>query len=196
MRLGRVADDACQEIEPHWRQRALPQVARRLALADEAPVLRRDRACIPAVGQVIDRAACNRIAVEDRPFDGGDAPVPRQQRRVIADAAQPRACKGLVADARMRVRGDDQVGSVRYRDSRNDLRILEHVHRYAGCLPRQRETVIGGGRHYLGDVDTVLRQRIEYERAEISRSDQRAFHESDRPFEFVDGRKNTPQSSQ
>jgi hypothetical protein len=86
-----MADDAGEQVEPHRRERPFPQLARRFAAADEAPVLRRDRARVPAVGEVIDRAAGDGVALEDRPLDRGDAAVARQQRRVVADAAQLRS---------------------------------------------------------------------------------------------------------
>ena len=89
--LRRVPNDARQQVEPHQGERTFPQFARGLALSDEAPVLRGDRARIPAVGEVIDGAARDRIAFEDRPFDRRDATVARQQRQVVADPAQTRA---------------------------------------------------------------------------------------------------------
>ena len=135
--LARVPDDLRQQLEAHRRERALPQVARGLALADEAPVLRGDRAGVPAVGEVVDGAARDRVALEDRPLDGGDAAVPRQQRRVVADAAQARARERLVADARVRVRGDDEVGALRDRVARDELRVLEHVDRHARLRARR-----------------------------------------------------------
>ena len=61
---------------------------RGLALLDEDPFLGGDRAGIHPVGEVIDGAAGDRVAFPDGPFDRGDAAVPRQQRGVIADAAE------------------------------------------------------------------------------------------------------------
>ena len=165
--LRRVTHDARQQVEAHRRERALPQVARALALGDEAPVLRGDRTRIPARSEVVDGAAGNRVAFEDRPFDGGDAAMAWQQRRVIADAAQPRARERRVADARMRVRRDDQVGAVGDRVGRNRLRIFEDVHRHAAGGRRECHTVVRCGRHDLRDVDAILHQRIEHQRTEI-----------------------------
>jgi hypothetical protein len=48
--------------------------------------------------------------------------MPRQQRRVIADAAKARAGERFVADARVRVRGDDQIGAIGNRVAGNDAR--------------------------------------------------------------------------
>src|SRR5215813_14553506 len=56
-----------EQLEAHRRQRALPKVARSLALQHEAPVLRGDRAAVHGVGEMIDRPAGDRIALEDRP---------------------------------------------------------------------------------------------------------------------------------
>ena len=86
---ARVADGTAQQRQPHRRQRPLPQFARGLALLDEAPVLGCDGAGIPAVGQVVDRTASHRVAFEYGPLDCRNAAVARQQRWVIADAAQP-----------------------------------------------------------------------------------------------------------
>jgi hypothetical protein len=64
--VARMADDAAEQRQAHRRQLALPQLARRLAARDEAPVLRGDRSGVPAVGEVVDRTAGDRVALEDR----------------------------------------------------------------------------------------------------------------------------------
>ena len=158
-----VAHNLGQELEAHRRQRAFPQLARRLAFGDEAPVLRGDGARVPAVGQVIDGASRDRVAFLDRPFHGRDAAMPRQQRRVIADAAQARVGQRLVAHARVRVRGDDEIRARGDGFSRHDLRILEHVDFDPGRLRRERQPVVRGRRDDARKLDPfLLAQRLEH----------------------------------
>ena len=175
--IARMADDAGEQVEPHRRQRPLPQLARRFAPRDEAPVLRRDGAGVPAVGEVIDRAAGDRVALEDRPFHRGDAAVARQQRRVVADAAQARARERLVADPGMGVGGDDQLGADGNRLARNDLLVGKHVHRHAGGLRREREPVVAGGDDDHRELDArLLAQGLEHRGTEVAGADESAFH--------------------
>src|SRR5438270_10983209 len=106
----RVTDDPADQLESHRRQGALPQLARGFALLDEAPLLRGDRARVHPFRQVVNRSAGNGIAFLDRPFDRGDAAMTWQQRRVIANAAEPRVRESFAADARVTVCGDDEIG--------------------------------------------------------------------------------------
>src|SRR6202035_5600279 len=83
MGLG-VVDDLAEQFLAERGQRTLPQLPRRLALFDETPFLRGDGAGIHAVGEMVERAARDRIAFPDGPFHGRDAAVPRQQRGMVA----------------------------------------------------------------------------------------------------------------
>src|SRR5579864_9269579 len=60
-----VIDHVGQQLEAERGQRTLPEFAGGLALLDEAPVLGGDGAGVHAVGEVIDRAAGDRIAFLD-----------------------------------------------------------------------------------------------------------------------------------
>ena len=149
-----------------------------LALGDEAPVLRGDRARVPAVGQVIDRSAGDRIALEDRPLDRGDAAMARQQRRVIADAAQARARERLVAHARVRVRGDDEVGALRRspRRERSSDSSSTCTGMPAACAASASRSSAAGATTRAMSKPPVLAQCLEHRGAEIARSHQCAFH--------------------
>ena len=87
MGLG-VIDDIGKEFLAERGQRALPELAGGFALFDEYPLLRRDRAGIHPVREVIDGAACDRVTFLDGPFHRGDAAVPRQPRRVLSHTAE------------------------------------------------------------------------------------------------------------
>ena len=172
-----MADDAGEEVEPHRRQRPLPQLARRFAASDEAPVLGRDRTRVPAVGKVVDRAAGDRVALEDRPFHRGDAPMARQQGRVVADTAEARARERLVADPGMGVRGDDELGAFGNRVARDDLLVDQHVNRHARGLRRDREPVVQGGDDDRRELDPgLLAQGLEHRGTEVAGADESAFH--------------------
>src|SRR5882757_10222066 len=82
-----VVNDLAEQFLTERRQRTLPKFAGGLALFDENPLLRGDRAGVHAVGELVDGAAGDRIAFLDGPFDRGDAAVPGEQRGMIADAA-------------------------------------------------------------------------------------------------------------
>ena len=174
--IARMADDAGEQVQPHRRQRPLPQLARRLAAPDEAPVLRRDRARVPAVSEVVDRAAGDRVAFEDRPFDRGDAAVARQQRRVVADAAEARARERLVADAGMRVGGDDEVGALGNRVAERSSCRRARAPARRPPAPRRR-----AGRRRGNDdrreLDAgLLAQGLEHRGAEVAGADESTFH--------------------
>ena len=78
--IARMADDAGEQGQTHRRQRPFPELAAPIRPADQAPVLRRDRACVPAVSEVIDRAAGDRVAFENRPLTAAMPRWARQQR--------------------------------------------------------------------------------------------------------------------
>ena len=76
---------------------------------------------------------------------------------MIADAAQARTRERVVADARMRVRGDDQVGVFGDRAAfGHEPGIFDHVHGEAGLTARHGQTIIGGRRHDAGNLDAVF----------------------------------------
>src|SRR3569833_3899379 len=103
-----VIDDVAQQLEAERCQCALPQFAGGFALLDEAPFLSGDGARIHALGEMIDRAAGDRVTLPDGPFDGRDAPVSRQQRWMIADAAEFGGADGFLAHPGVAVRGNNQ----------------------------------------------------------------------------------------
>src|SRR5260370_39618072 len=80
-----VVDHLTQKLLAERRQRAFPQLPRSFALFDETPLLRADGAGAPAVGEMVDGAAGDRIAFADFPFDRRNAAMPRPQRGGIAD---------------------------------------------------------------------------------------------------------------
>src|SRR5207253_1513053 len=121
-----VVDDFTEKLQAEWRERALPQFPGGLALLDEAPLLGGDRATVHEIGKMVHGAAGDRIAFPDGPFHRSDAAVARQQRGMIADAAQPGRGKGSPADARMAVRRHDQVGAASDFGSCNDFGISLH----------------------------------------------------------------------
>jgi hypothetical protein len=102
--------------------------------------------------------------------------MPWQQRGVVADAAETRSRECFVADARMRMRRDDDIRARGDGIGRHQLRILQHVYRYAGGLRRHRNPVVGCGGDHASDVDAFLPQRLEHRRAEIARSHQCDLH--------------------
>ena len=126
---------ACQDRPAASSARPIGASARsrgsraRLALFHEAPVLRGDGARVHPVGQVIDRAAGDRR----RPRVSS---IRRRRCRDGAAAATgwkpmpPRRAAGerLAADARVAVRGDDEVGPFGDRVGRDELRIVVHLH--------------------------------------------------------------------
>ena len=181
--LRRMANHAGQQRKAHRRERTLPQLARGLAFGDEAPVLRGNGPRVPAIGEVIHRPSRDRIPLHDRPLDRGDPAMPRQQRRMVADAAEAGPRERLVADPRMRVRCDDEIGAVGDRLARHDLRVLQHVQRHASGLRRLREPVVHRRHHDLRDVDAVPAQRLERRRPEISGSHQSDLHRTSRASE-------------
>ena len=102
---------------------AAPTARAPIRRGDEAPVLRGDGAGVPAIGQVIDRAARDRIALEG-PLHGGDAAMARQQRRVVADAAEPRLASASSLTRACVCAADDQFGAVGDLGARHVLRIV------------------------------------------------------------------------
>ena len=72
-------------------------------------LLRGDRAAVDGVVQPVDGAAGDRVAHVDRPADGVAAAVAGQERRVIADRAEPRLEPGLAPDEVVAVRANDQI---------------------------------------------------------------------------------------
>src|SRR5438270_10135397 len=86
--LAGVANDARDEVEAHRRERTFPELAAAFTLADEAPFLRRDGTRIQSFRQMIDGTAGDGVAFAYGPLDRGDAPMARQQRRMIANPAQ------------------------------------------------------------------------------------------------------------
>ena len=171
-----VTNDPGQEVETHRCERAFPQLAGRLALDDEAPVLRGDGARVHGVGEMIDRASRNRIAFQDRPFHCGDAAMPWQQRRMVADATQTRPSQRLPADPCVRVRGHDELGPVGDRIARHILGIFEQVDGHFGLLRRKRQPVIGGRRNHTRDFSAVVAQGFEHLGPEKTGPDQCALH--------------------
>ncbi len=171
-----VIDRLRQQLEAERRQRTLPQLAGGLALFDEAPVLHHDRAGIHAVGEVIDRAARDRIAFADGPFHRGNAAMARQERRVITDAAEFRGGKCLAADAGVAVGGDDQIGRGRDFRGGHDLRIGLHGDLDIRLAGRGRQAIIAIVHHDARDAKTVLMQHVENDHAEMAGADERDPH--------------------
>ena len=79
------------------------------------------------------------------------APSGSEARTRLFDAAEARARQRLVADARMGVGSDDQLGAFGNGLTRHDLRIGQHVQRQPLLLRRQRLLhcwhVVGKGVH-------------------------------------------------
>ena len=71
-----VKDDVSEQLLAERGQRPLPEFARGLSLPDEYPLLRGDGAGIHPVGEVVDGAAGDWVALLDGPFDRGDAAMP------------------------------------------------------------------------------------------------------------------------
>src|SRR5437660_5984833 len=171
-----VTRDSADQIETYRCQRALPQLPRRFALLDETPFLRGDRAGIHPFRQMVNRAARNGIALLDRPLDRGDAAVARQQRRVIADSAEPRARERFAADTRMGVRSYDEVGSSRNRRSGNDLGIGRHIHVDACRSCRVGKPIVIRRHDDAQDRDALFAQNGEGSRAKPFQANERDFH--------------------
>ena|GEM_PF-6159615 len=82
--------------------------------------------------------------------------MPGQQRRVIADAAQARPRKRIVAHPRVRVRGDDEIGAFGNGVSGHDPGVVEHMQGNAGCARRLRQPVIVGRGDDAAELDALL----------------------------------------
>src|SRR3954452_13263560 len=70
-----ASDDLGEQAQAERRQCALPQFTGGFTLLDEDPVLRRDRAGVHAIGEVVDGTASDRVALLDSPFDCRHAAV-------------------------------------------------------------------------------------------------------------------------
>src|SRR5215218_4307882 len=80
-----MLDHLAEKAQAHGGERPAPQAAGVVLRIDEAPILGRDEAAVEVVAEVVDAAAGDRIAALDRPFDGGDAAMARQEGGVVAD---------------------------------------------------------------------------------------------------------------
>ena len=169
--------DFSEQGQTHRRQRPFPQLTRGFAFFDEAPVLRGDGASVPAVSQVVDRTTGNRVALQNGPLNRSNAPMPGQQRGVITDAAQASPRQRLVADARVRVRGDDEVGAFRNGVPRHDFGVVEHMQRHPRRNGRQCQPVIGRRGDDAGELNAFFfAKRLKYRGSEKTGTDQCAFH--------------------
>jgi hypothetical protein len=167
-----VVDHFAEKLLAERRQRALPQLPGRFTLLDETPLLGGDRAGVHAIGEMVDGAAGDRIAFTDGPFDGRNAAVPRQQRRVIADASELCHGKGFPADAGVAVRGHDQIGTIS--DLRGDYQLVIGLHddldfRGTG---RRGKPVFGVGHDDPDDLDAMPPQHIKCRHAEMAGADE------------------------
>ena len=166
-----VADHPHQEPQPHRSERPPPERSGVVVGVDEAPLLRRDRAFVHAVGEVVDRAAGDRIAAFHRPLDRRDAAVPRQERRVIADRGFRRLGARLRRDEGVGMGRQHHVDRVRDVGGDDPARAAEHDERHAGGAGRGRELV------FLLEPDDrevvpFLAEKPEHLRPEPARSDQ------------------------
>jgi hypothetical protein len=167
-----VVDDFAEKLLAERRQRALPQLPGRFPLLDETPLLGGDRAGVHAIGEMVDGAAGDRIAFTDGPFDGRNAAVPRQQRRVIADASELCRGKGFPADAGVAVRGHDQIGTIS--DLRGDYQLVIGLHDDldSGGTGRRGKPVFGVGHDDPDDLDAMPPQHIKCRHAEMAGADE------------------------
>jgi hypothetical protein len=99
-----------------------------------------------------------------------------QQRRMIADASQARACKRLLADPRVGMRGHDEFGPVGNRCPGYILRVLQQVDRHIGRFGGERKPVVCRWRNDAPDVGTVGAQNFEHRGPEKPGPDQGASH--------------------
>ena len=155
-----------------WRQRPLPQLARGLALLDETPFLRSDGAGVHAIGEVIDRAAGDWVALLDGPFDRRDTAVPGQQRGVIADAAEPGCRQRFLADPGMAVRCDDQLSPFGDFGGNDKFWIGLHDDVDPGRFRGGGEAVFTICHDDPRDLDPVLAQHVERGRTEMAGADE------------------------
>ena len=132
-------------------------------------------AIVPARIQVVNRAAGNRITRQQRPLDGGNPPVTRQQRGVVADRPDACARQRLGRDKGVGVRRHDQVAVFFQRLAGHFAWALQHGQGQAGLLRGQCQPVVGGVGHHPHDLMAIFQQLGQYRRAKIARADQGAF---------------------
>src|SRR5262249_34215882 len=134
------------------------------------------RARVHALREMVDRAAGDRIAFAYCPFDRGDTAMPRQQRGMVADAAEARLRERFLADAGVSVGGDDEIGPVEDRRSRHEHAVVED-HDIEPCrLARLRQPVVGVRRDHARDLEAFRQQALERCGSEIARTNQRDLH--------------------
>src|SRR3954447_5742817 len=176
--VARMAHHLHDEAQAERRQRPLPQFAGALALFDEDPVLRDDRAGVQLVGKMVDRAAGDRIALAHRPFDGRHAAMARQERGMITDAAEPGARNRIMGDARVAMRGDDEISAGRNRLEWHDMRVLVRVDLDPDGPRTVRQAIVRARDGDPRDLDPwLLQKQVEHRAAKISRTDKRDLHE-------------------
>ena len=173
--LGDLVDDLHEEPQAHGRERPAPQGGGVVVRIDEAPLLRRDGAAVHGLREVVDAAAGDGIAALHGPLDRRDAPVPRQQRGVVADGGKAGLGPRLGGDERMRVRRDDDVDLARDVGPDDAPRPAEHRHGHAGGAGPDGELVVLG-QPEDGDVVAFLGQQPERLRAEPARADEGDLH--------------------
>ena len=101
-------------------------------------------------------AAGNRVAFENRPLHRRNAAVSGQQRWVVTNAAQPRACQCFVTHACVGVRGNDEIGAFGNGFCRNDLGVVQHMQGNAGSARSHSQTIVVSRRHDAGELNAFF----------------------------------------
>ena len=125
---------------------------------------------------MIDGAAGDRIAFLDGPLDRGDTAVPRQQRGVIADAAESRGRQRFPGHAGVAVGGDDQIGVGCDFGGDHEFRVGLHSDLDTRGLGRGGQPVFAVVNDDAHDIDPVLAQHVEGRHAEVAGTDKRNPH--------------------
>ena len=128
------------------------------------------------LGKMIDGAARDRVAFANRPFDRGDAAMPRQQRGMVADPAEPCGGEGIATDPRVAVRGDDQVGPRGDFTGHHEPWIGLHDDFDPRSPCRGGKPVLAIGHHHPGDLDPMVSQHVECRHAEMAGADEGNAH--------------------
>ena len=75
---------------------------------------------------------------------------------MITNAAEARAGEGFIADAGMRVCGEDDIGTFGNGLTRHEARIFQYVQRYAGGACGLCQAVIFRWRNDAGELDAFF----------------------------------------